>query len=65
MVCAFSWQELEANGASNEELDRMREVLQNEVERHAQASGQSMPWLSDVLTEQFQELLTSSSDDDK
>lgn len=59
------WQELEANGASNEELDRMREVLQHEVERHAEASGQRMPWLSDVLTEQFEELLTSSSDDDK
>jgi len=50
-------QELEANGASNAELDKMRGVLHNEV--HA-----AMPWLADVLLEQFEELVSTSSDDD-
>ena len=54
---AYTHQELEANGASNAELDKMRGVLHNEV--HA-----AMPWLADVLLEQFEELVSTSSDDD-
>ena len=54
---AYTHQELEANGASNAELDKMRGVLHNKV--HA-----AMPWLADVLLEQFEELVSTSSDDD-
>jgi hypothetical protein len=57
-------QELEEHGASNAELDRMRERLQNEVDEGTGRAGQRMPWLSDVLSEQFQSLLSSSSSSD-
>jgi len=53
-------QELEANGATNAELDKMRGVLQAELDKMVH---KPMPWLSDVLLEQFEELVSTSEDD--
>ena len=55
-------EELDEHGASNAELDRMREVLQDEVDKGMGRAGLKLPWLTDVLTEQFEELLSSSSE---
>lgn len=49
--------ELDANGATKEDLDNMRGVLQSQVD-------EKMPWLSDVLGVQFDKLVSSSSDSD-
>ena len=55
-------EELDEHGASNAELDRMREVLQDEVDKGMGRAGLKLPWLTDVLTEQFEELLSSSTE---
>ena len=46
--------ELDANGATKEDLDNMRGVLQSQVD-------EKMPWLSDVLGEQLDKLVRVSS----
>ena len=48
-------EELEARGASKEDLDRMREVLLNQVDNR-------MPWLSDVLSDMFEQLVSKPSE---
>ena len=44
-------------GATKEDLDNMRGVLQRQVD-------EKMPWLSDVLGEHLDKLVSSSSDSD-
>ena len=43
-------------GATKEDLDNMRGVLQSQVD-------EKMPWLSDVLDEHFDKIVSSSSSD--
>ena len=43
-------------GATKEDLDNMRGVLQSQVD-------EKMPWLSDVLGEHFDKIVSSSSSD--
>ena len=50
-------QELEERGASQEEMERMLEVLQKQVDK-------DLPWLADVLEQHFTDLARAPTSSD-